>query len=312
MTLPVAVGLVLLGLGLLAGGGEALVRGAVAIARHAGVTPAVIGLTVVAVGTSLPELVVSVLAALRGQSDLAVGNVVGSNILNLTGILGVSALVAALPVQRAAIRLEWPMVVFASALTLLLASDGRIDGTDAAVMLGTITGFTWWMVGHARREFAADTTVHVPSGIGVRAAVVFVVVGVVMLVVGARFLVSGAVSLARLAGWSERVIGLTVVAIGTSTPELATSVIAARRGRTDMAISNLLGSNTFNLLGILGAAGVLHPVAVSAGLLRSDMVWMLLTAGLLLPLLATGQRVSRREGGLLVAVYLAYLILLLR
>ncbi|MDZ4864406.1 MAG: hypothetical protein SGJ01_13300 [Gemmatimonadota bacterium] len=158
MTLPVAVGLVLLGLILLAGGGEALVRGAVAIARLVGVTPAVIGLTVVAVGTSLPELVVSVLAALQGQSDLAVGNVVGSNILNLTGILGMAALAAALPVHRAAVRLEWPMVVFASALTRLLASDGLIDGTDAAVMLGTLTGFTWWMVGHARREFAADTT----------------------------------------------------------------------------------------------------------------------------------------------------------
>lgn len=204
------------------------------------------------------------------------------------------------------------MVVFASALTLLLASDGLIDGTDAAVMLATITAFTWWMIGHARREFAAEATVPVPTGIGVGVAVVFVVIGVVLLVVGARFLASGAVSLARLAGWSERVIGLTDVVIGTSTPALATSIIAARRGRTDMASSNLLGSNTFNLLGIPAAAGPLHPVPVSAGLLRSDMIWMLLTAGMLLPLLATGQRVSRREGGLLIAVYLACLVLLLR
>lgn len=312
MTMTLAVGLVVLGLGLLAGGGEALVRGAVAIARLAGMTPAVIGLTIVAIGTSLPELVVSVLAGVQGQSDLAVGNVVGSNILNITGILGLAALTTVLPVDRSAIRLEWPMVVFASALTLWLASDGQIGGTDAVIMLVILVGFTWWMVRRARREFAAVTTVPVPAGIGAGAAAVFVVIGIVLLVLGARFLVSGAESLARLAGWSERVIGLTVVAIGTSTPELATSIVAARRGRTDMAISNLLGSNTFNLLGILGISGALHPLHVSAGLLQSDMRWMLLTAGLALPLLATGERVSRLEGGILVSVYLVYLALLLR
>ena len=179
-------------------------------------------------------------------------------------------------------------------------------------MLAIYSSFAWYMVQRARHEVADAATPVPPAAIGAGVAAVLVIVGIVLLVIGARALVSGAETIARLAGWSERVIGLTVVAIGTSTPELATSIIAARRGRTDLAISNLLGSNTFNLLGILGAVGLVQPVAISAAMLKNDMIWMMLVAGLILPLLATGQRVTRAEGGLLVAVYLTYLGLLLR
>ena len=179
-------------------------------------------------------------------------------------------------------------------------------------MLAAFGLFTWGMVHRARRDVSLGAAVPVAPAVGAGAATLLVIVGIVLLVVGARALVAGAETLARLAGWSERVIGLTVVAIGTSTPELATSLIAARRGRTDVAISNLLGSNIFNLLGILGVTGLLHPLPVSVALLSSDMRWMLLTAGLILPLLATGQRISRTEGGMLLIVYLVYLTLLLR
>ncbi|MBK8004633.1 MAG: calcium/sodium antiporter [Gemmatimonadetes bacterium] len=321
MTPLAATALVFLGLLLLAGGGEALVRGATALARLAGLTPAVIGLTVVAVGTSLPELVVSIFAALGGQPDIAVGNVVGSNIFNVVGVLGITALITVVPVHGTAVKLEWPFMFVASCGVVLLARDGLLDRLEAGFLLVSLVLFIGFMVRLARREVAgaeqaefeaevAQRTLRAPRARGLL-ALGAVAGGIVLLVLGGRALVLGAVELARLAGMTERVIGLTVVAIGTSMPEVAASVMAALRGRTDVAVANLIGSNIFNLLGILGITALIQPVPVSAAMLSGDMVWMLLTAFALFPILRTGMRVSRLEGAILLAIYAAYLGVLL-
>jgi cation:H+ antiporter len=310
------------GLLLLAAGGESLVRGATRLARLAGVTPAVIGLTVVAMGTSLPELVVSVIAAVRGTPDIALGNVVGSNIFNVTIILGIAAMVVPLPVNGSAIRIEWPFMFAVTVVVMALASNGTVGPVEGAALLAMLAGFTGYMVRRARREVSGreaadfeDEAERRSVRSGRRAAVLSlasVTAGVALLVVGGRLLVDAATALAQLAGLSERVIGLTVVAAGTSAPELATSLVAALRRHTDVAIANIIGSNIFNLLGILGAAAVLSPIPVSAPILRVDMAWMLGTSLLLLPIFLRFRRITRWEGALLVAVYLVYLTMLLR
>src|SRR5688572_30073780 len=327
MEFAIPIGLVLLGLVLLAGGGEALVRAATTIAEVAGVPPAVIGLTVVAVGTSVPELVVSVLASLRGEPDLAVANVVGSNIFNIAATLGLTAMIIPLPVHSSAVRLEWPVMFAASIVTMLTARDGAIDRAEGGVLLVALMMFIVYTVRLARRDLSGaevrELAAHVdardigsPSaasaGRRLPVALSVLAVGIAALVAGGNFLVDGAVQLARLAGLSERVIGLTIVAGGTGAPELATSLVAALRKRTDVAIANMIGSNIFNILGILGVSALVAPVAVSPALVRTDMWWMIGTAVLLLPLMRSQSRLSRAEGGLLVAVYVAYLVILLR
>jgi cation:H+ antiporter len=310
------------GLVLLAVGGEALVRGATRLARLAGLTPAVIGLTVVAMGTSLPELVVSVMAALRGTPDIALGNVVGSNIFNVTIIIGIAAVVVPLPVNGSAIRIEWPFMFAVSIAVLVLASDGGVGRFEGAGLLAMLLGFTVYMVRRARREVSgreaaefADETERRSVRSGRRAAalsLLSITAGIILLVAGGRLLVDGATALAQLAGLTERVIGLTVVAAGTSAPELATSVVAALRRHTDVAVANIIGSNIFNLLGILGTSALLSPIPVSPAILRVDMPWMLGTSLLLFPIFLRFRRITRWEGALLVAVYLVYLTLLLR
>jgi cation:H+ antiporter len=317
-----ASAVVVLGLLMLAGGGEALIRGATALARMAGVTPAVIGLTIVAAGTSLPELVVSLLAQSSGRLDIALGNVVGSNIFNLVGALALTALITALPVHGTAVKLEWPFMALATCVLVLLCRDRLLDRIEGAFMVGgfaLFTGFMVWLArrevaGPERQEFEAEAERRSLRGSGRAAgiAVAAVVGGLILLLGGGRLLVVGAVELARIAGLSERVIGLTVVAVGTSMPEVAASVVAAVRGRTDVAVANLIGSNIFNVLGILGTAALIHPIPVSDALLGSDMIWMMVTALGLFPILWTGMRVTRVEGALLLGVYLAYLIVLLR
>ena len=326
MELAIPIGLVLLGLLLLAGGGEALVRAATTIAEAAGVSPAVIGLTVVAVGTSVPELVVSVLASLRGEPDLAVANVVGSNIFNIAATLGLTAMIIPLPVHGSAVRLEWPVMFAASIITMLIARDGSIDRAEGGVLLVALVLFIAYTVRLARRDLAGvevrELAEYVDSrdigsasaaraGKTLPIALTVLAVGIAALVAGGSFLVDGAVRLARLAGLSERVIGLTIVAGGTGAPELATSLVAALRKRPDVAIANMIGSNIFNLLGILGLTAVLTPIPVAAALVRSDMWWMIGSALLLLPLMKSDARVSRVEGGLLAGGYVAYLVVLL-
>jgi len=317
VTLPIAGLLVLIGLVLLAGGGELLVRGATSLAKLAGLTPAIIGLTVVALGTSLPELVVSVMAATRGQPDLAIANVVGSNIANITLILGVTALITPLPILGSVVRWEWPFLFLVTVVCLLFVRDGMLSRVESAGFLVTLVLFVGWMVRLARVEVtpaeAEDLTEQVQSRLLPRwlrasvPAVLATLAGVGLLVVGGKLLVDGAVRLAELAGMTPRVIGLTIVAVGTSAPEIATSIVAALRKHTDVAVANLIGSNMMNTLGILGTAGVVTALPVSAELARTDMAWMLGVTLLLFPLLRIGMQVSRRDGALLVAVYGWYL-----
>ncbi len=316
MSLTLALLLVLGGLALLTAGGELLVRGATAIARVAGLTPAVIGLTVVAMGTSLPELVVSVTAAIQGQPDIAVGNVVGSNIFNLTATLGLTAMILPLPVHGSAVRLEWPFMFVASCVTFLLARDGLLDGLEGGFLVISLALFTAYAVRIARREVDDAERAQLTAVVDARnipprprrllLALGAVAAGMVLLVAGGRLLVDGAVALARLAGMTERVIGLTVVAAGTGAPELATSLVAAYRRRTDVAVANLIGSNIFNLLGILGVTALIGGVPVSDAILATDFWWMIGTSLLLLPLLRTNYVVGRVEGAVLAAVYVVY------
>lgn len=323
----VPLGMMLLGLGLLAGGGEALVRAATTIAEIAGVSPAVIGLTVVAIGTSLPELVVSLLAAVRGEPDLAVANVVGSNIFNIAATLGLTALIIPLPVHGSAVRLEWPVMFAASLLCLLVARGGTIDRVEGGVLLVALVLFIFYTVRLARRDIGAAEARQIAEQVEARdidrpgrtgapprmlVTLAILAVGIGALVGGGRLLVDGAVALARIAGLSERVIGLTIVAGGTGAPELATSLVAAFRKRTDVAVANMIGSNIFNILGILGVTAVIAPVHVTPALVRSDMWWMIGTSLVLLPLMRSEARLSRGEGGLLFGAYVAYLVVLLR
>lgn len=322
MEIASSIGLVLLGLALLAGGGEALVRAATTIAEIAGVTPAVIGLTVVAMGTSLPELTVSLFAALQGQPDLAIGNVVGSNIFNVAAALGLTALVVALPVHGNAVRLEWPFMFLASLICWLLSRDGMLDRIEGGFFVVSLALFIVYTVRVASRDvgpaeakqLAAQVEARdIDAGVGrtrpprLMVPLVVLLGGLACLVIGGRWLVDGASSLARIMGMTERVIALTIVAGGTGAPELATSLVAAFRGRTDVAVANMIGSNIFNILGILGVTALVAGVPVSAAMAGTDMIWMIGTAVVLLPIMRHDSRISRLEGALLVGVYLVYL-----
>ncbi len=322
MSLPLALGLIIAGIGLLGGGGELLVRGAASLARLARVTPAVIGLTIVAMGTSLPELVVSVIAGLRGQPDVAMGNVVGSNLFNVGVIVGIAALLLPLVVHGTAVRHEWPFMFVASCVALLLARDGLVDRLEGGFFVVSLALFTVFVVRLARTQVQDEEVAELEQEVaaltlqgrlrGVAVDLGLIAIGMGLLVVGARLLVEGAVTAAEYAGLSARVIGLTVVAAGTSLPELATSAVAARRGRADIALANVIGSNIFNILGILGIAALVRPLTVAPALIRSDLWWMLGFSFVLYPMMRRGMRISRGEGALLLAGYGVYIALLLR
>lgn len=314
--------LVLAGLILLVGGGEALVRGASGIALLARVTPAVVGLTIVAAGTSMPELVVSTQAALAGSPGLAVGNVVGSNIFNIAAILGLTALIRPLRIEGNTVRLEWPVMMLAALQFHLLARDASIDRMEGAFLLAAMVTFTAYAVWLGRKNaapkeqeafeelatasFGREGSTATAMNIGA------VIVGIGLLVGGSTVLVRGAVGVASALGVSDTVIGLTIVAAGTSTPELVTSIVAVLRGRDDIAVGNVVGSNIFNILGIVGVTAVIHPLPVPVEIVARDNWWMLGASALLFPLMKTGMRVNRVEGAVLLAGFVTYLALLIR
>lgn len=312
--------LVLAGLMLLVAGGEALVRGASGVALAARLTPAVVGLTVVAAGTSMPEFVVSIRSALEGRAGLAVGNVVGSNLFNIGAILGIAALVCPLRVSGDTVRREWPVLLGASIALVVLSRDGFVGRVDAAWLVGGLIAFTAYAVRIGREvspEVEAEgfgELVTASFGASGRTAVLrngaAIAAGIGLLGVGSSMLVTGSVGIATAAGVSETVIGLTIVAAGTSTPELVTSVVASLRGRDDIAVANVIGSNLFNILGILGVTALVHPLAVPEVILSRDLLWMLGATVLLAPLMWSGYRVGRVEGAALVAGFAGYLGLL--
>ena len=312
-----SIGLIVLGLALLVVGGEILLRGAVGLATLLRLTPAVIGLTVVAAGTSVPELAVSGLAAYQGSAEIAVANVVGSNIFNIAVILGMCALIRPLPIEGNTIKLEYPVLVLVTLLGVVIAHDGVISRLDATLCIAVYVAFTTYMVRLVRGQVTAaeeqglkaEVQELAPGHNGPRAWVSFalVVVGVVLLAGGAHATVTGAVGLARLLGLSERVIGLTIISAGTGLPEVVASLVSSIRGRSDVAIGNVIGSNLFNILGILGIGALIMPLSVAPALVSSDCWWMLGVTLLLFPLMFSGFRVNRWEGGLLFAVYGVYL-----
>ncbi len=314
--------LVVLGLVLLIAGGDALVRGASGIAMLARVTPAVVGLTIVAAGTSMPELVVSLQAALEGRPGLAVGNVVGSNIFNIGAILGLAALMTPLKIRGNAVRLEWPIMMLATVQLHLLARDARVDRLEGAFLLSAMIAFTAyavWIGKKATVQVEQDEFEEIATasfGRTGRAALAFnlgaLLLGLGLLASGSTALVHGAVGIASSLGVSDSVIGLTIVAAGTSTPELVTSLVAARRGQDDMAVGNVVGSNIFNVLGILGTTALIHPLPVPSEIIARDNWWMIGLSLLLFPLMRTGMRVNRLEGALLLATFTTYITLLIR
>jgi cation:H+ antiporter len=311
---PTLVLMLLAGLVLLLGGAELLVRGSSRLAIGLGISPLVVGLTVVAFGTSSPELAVSVRAALAGggAADIAVGNVVGSNIANVLLILGVSAVIAPLAVSRQLVRLDVPIMVGVSVLLLWMARDGGLGRLEGALLFSGVIAYTAFAIVQSRRETAAKGHAEpIPEelrGRRLAADAVLVIVGLALLVLGARWLVDSAVTLATLLGVSELIIGLTVVAVGTSLPELATSALAAWRGERDIAVGNVVGSNTFNILSVLGASALVAPagIAVSAQARAFDLPVMLAAAVLCVPIFFTGLRIARPEGALFLLFYGAY------
>jgi cation:H+ antiporter len=302
----------LAGVVLLVGGAEALVRGASGLARSLGIPPLLVGLTVVAYGTSAPELAVSVRSALAGQGDIAVGNVVGSNVMNVLLVLGGSALVAPLVLSRGLVRIDAPVLAALSALVWAMARDGRIDRAEGILLVALSVAYSVWAL---RRAGVTPGDSGAASGGRFRQRVVdagLALVGFGMLLLGARWVVMAAVGFAQSMGVSELVIGLTIVAVGTSLPEAATSLMAAARGQRDIAVGNVVGSNVFNLTAVLGAAAAAAPggVAVANEALRIDIPVMVAVAAACVPLFAVRYRLSRWEGALFLAYYAAYALYL--
>ncbi|WP_405404167.1 calcium/sodium antiporter [Paracoccus sp. Ld10] len=301
--------LVLGGLALLVFGGDLLVKGAVGLSLKLGMTPLVVGLTVVAFGTSAPELLVSLSAALGGASGIAMGNVVGSNIANVLVILGVTAMVSVIVTKGHDLRESWAMMIVASLLLIGVASTGEIGRPQGAMLLLALGAVLWRQLSTGSADQAdLDGTTH---GAGWGRIALWLGAGLVLLPVGANLLVSGATDIARAFGISETVIGLTLVAIGTSLPELAASVASALKGRADMALGNVVGSNIFNILAILGITAMVSPLPIPPEMMRLDL-WVMLGASLLLfPFLFRGISLTRPVGAVFLAGYGAYVWVLL-
>lgn len=310
--------LFVLGLVLLIVGAELLVRGAIRLAMGIGISPLVVGLTVVALGTSSPELAVTIQSAFSGQSDMAMGNVVGSNITNILLILGLSALITPLVVVRQMVRLDVPVMIGSSFLLLVLGWDGAISRGDGAILFTTIILYTTYLITLSRQEQKTNSESIDEAGErhltskqwGVNS--LMVIGGLALLTFGARWMVDSAVIFARYLGISELIIGLTIVSAGTSLPEIVTSIVASIRGERELAVGNVIGSNIFNILCILGLAALVSPasIAVSSVVLRFDIPVMIAIALLCLPIFFNGYTIFRWEGALLLSYYFIYTIYL--
>jgi cation:H+ antiporter len=311
------------GLLLLTAGAEFLVRGASRLAALCGISPLVVGLTVVAYGTSMPELAVSVKAGLGGLDNIAVANVVGSNTFNVLFILGACALILPLKVSVQLVRWDVPIMIVASLLLMIMGLDHRLGWVDGVPLFGGIVWYTVWSIRKSRRETAAAQAEFAkafgprptPGGRGrtMVLQVSIIVMGLVLLVVGARWLVNAAVAVAQALGVSETVIGLTVVAAGTSLPEVATSIVATIRGQRDIAIGNVVGSNIYNILAILGLCAMVTPggLAVADTMVRFDIPVMVAVALSCLPIFFSGFTISRREGLVFLGTYASYVVWLI-
>jgi cation:H+ antiporter len=308
--------LLIAGLVLLIVGAEALVRGASKLAGAIGISPLIIGLTVVAYGTSAPELAVSVMSSLAGQADIALGNVVGSNIFNVLFILGVSALISPLIVSQQLVWLDVPLMIGISLLMLVFGIDGQLNRFEGIILFAGAVFYTLFLIYQSRKEqkeiqneyaqeFGVQKTTELKQWL---ANIGLIIIGLGLLVAGSRWLVDSAVSIAQFLNISELVIGLTIIAAGTSLPEVATSVIASIRGARDIAVGNVVGSNIFNILAVLGLSGIVAPagITVSNAALHFDIPVMIAVAIACLPIFFTGHIIARWEGALFLGYYLAY------
>lgn len=311
----------ILGLLLLIAGAELLVRGASRLASSFGVSPLVIGLTIVAIGTASPEIAVSLQAAVKGQGDLTLGNVLGSNIFNILFILGITSILTPIVIAKQLIRKDAPILLGISLLTFFFAMDGSISKTDGIILLIGLLAYFVFVIRESRKESKAVqneyaeeyATKQKPTSKNVLINLVFIIIGLGLLVVGSNWLVQSAVQIAQALGVSELVIGLTIVAIGTSLPEVATSVIAALKKESDIAVGNAIGSNIFNLLGVLGLGAFLAPqgISVSNQVLQVDLPVMVFVALVTLPIFYIDNRISKLEGGLLLSYYVLYIAYIL-
>lgn len=306
---------IVLGIAALYFGGDYLVDGASKLARTLGIPVAIIGLTIVAFGTSMPELVTNLVAASRGTPDIAIGNILGSNIANIAMILSLSAVVASKPLLTGTVWRDWIIMMGVAVLTyVLLLIDGDLSRVDGAILFAGIILYVLRAVRSARAEHAETPEEHEahehPEQHRISRLLILIVFGLALLVVGAQLTVDGAVGIARLVGISELVIGVTLVAVGTSLPELATSVVAARRGEQEIAIGNVVGSNIFNVLCILGVSGLLSPFKVNNDALLYDGPIML-AVSLLLGVLMRKGTLTKRDGSILLAAYGVFLALII-
>ncbi len=306
------------GLGVLTAGAEVLIRGASRLAVAVGISPLVVGLTVVAFGTSAPELAVSIQSAVNGQADIALGNVIGSNIFNILLIVGLSAIIVPLVVAQQLIRLDVPVMIGVSVIVWMLSLDGAIGRLDGILLFAGAIGYTAFLVVLSRRERDPAVQTEYAEAFDQHSRrdrrqlavdVTWIVAGFVMLVAGSRWFIEGIVDLARAMGMSELVIGLTIVAAGTSMPEVATSVVAALKGERDIAVGNAVGSNIFNMLSVLGLTAAVAPgggISVSPGVISVDMPIMIAVAVACLPVFFTGHVIARWEGAVFLGYYVAY------
>lgn len=308
-----------LGLAALIIGAELLVRGASKLALRFGISPLVVGLTVVSLGTSAPELAVSVQSAMSNQADIAVGNVVGSNILNVLFILGLSALITPLIIDRQLIRQEVPIMVGTCLILAVLAWDGSLSRIDGFILACLLVAYTAFLIVQSRRQGASadpDAQGLTDPGSGwnskLPVQIAMIVAGLILLVLGAGWLVQAAVTFAKLLGVSEMVIALTIVAVGTSLPEVATSITAAIRGERDIAVGNVVGSNIFNILGVLGISSAVAPdgLSIAPAMTAFDIPVMIAVAIACLPIFFTGNLIARWEGALFLALYVGYTVYL--
>ena len=303
--------LLIVGLVVLILGGDFLVKGASSIALRLSLSPLVVGLTIVAFGTSAPELLISVKSALGGSPDLAMGNVIGSNICNLALVLGITAIISPIFVQKNSINVDWPMTMGSALLLYILVREGFVDSHEGILFVSILVLYIAFVVWKSRKD--AKTAQNLEADFDLPDTpnptwkdLLFIFIGSAGLFFGAEWFVGGAQDLARFMGIEERIIGITVLAIGTSLPELVTSSVASFKKETDLALGNLMGSNIFNILSILGITSIIKEIKVSDVILNTDMIWMLGVTLIILPLMLSRRQLGRIDGVILLMIYIYY------
>jgi cation:H+ antiporter len=312
----------ILGLITLIVGGEFLVNGAVDIAKKFHISSLVIGMTVISFGTSAPELIVSISAALTGTPEIAIGNVVGSNIANIALVLGITVMIFPIVVDRNSKILDWPMMAFASILFFVFAvffgTHNTIEQWEGTILFAILIGFIYYLISSSRKKTKLENKATItedneddkPPMKPIKATL-YLLLGLVGLYFGAKWLVENAIVIAKTFNVSDSVIGLTVIAFGTSVPELATSAVAAFKKETDISIGNLIGSNLFNIMAVIGITAMIKPIPVTELVIKSDMIWMLAITFALLPLMLIGKKLGRLQGVMLFGTYVVYITLII-